>query len=100
MIDSDLAHKIVEDLRSKEIRPSDVIEAILLYEHRLDLESKLEKYEELLAEAYQTIVDVCIVSAGDWGVCLSCKEGDWASPSKHGEGCIVDKAQSWLEENR
>lgn len=45
MIDSELAHKIVNKLRGEDIRPSDVIEALVTYEHELDLENKIQQLE-------------------------------------------------------
>ena len=50
MIDSELAHKIVHGLRGKEIKPSDVLEALVTYEHKLGLESLQSELTKVKAE--------------------------------------------------
>jgi hypothetical protein len=38
MIDSELAHSLIDEYRNKEIRPSDRVELLVTYEHKLEKE--------------------------------------------------------------
>ena len=58
MIDSELAHEIVNKLRGNKIQPSDVLEALVIYEHRLDLENKINQLEADKLELSIEILDM------------------------------------------
>ncbi len=65
---------------------------------------KHDEAHALLKEAYETMISTSIRYCNDGKSCKHCKELVWGRSSeekvKHKPGCIVNKAEQWLKENR